>query len=74
MSFGFAVTFALVMLRLLTWPVAPMVPNMPMLMLVAPGATGAMVRLLMVRSTVELAGVRRARAADRREIRESSSR
>ena len=46
--FGFAVTLALVMLRLFTWPVAPIVPNMPMLTLAAPGAMGAMVRLLMV--------------------------
>ena len=47
-TFGFAVTLALVMLRLFTWPVAPIVPNMPMLTPKALGATGAMVRLLMV--------------------------
>ena len=47
-TFGFAVTLALVMLRLLTWPVAPIVPNRPTLMPKALGAMGAMVRLLMV--------------------------
>ncbi len=47
-TFGFAVTLAFVMLTLFTWPVAPIVPNMPMLTLPPLGATGAMVRLLIV--------------------------
>ena len=47
-TFGFAVTLALVMVRLFTWPVAPIVPNMPILTPKALGAMGAMVRLLMV--------------------------
>ncbi len=34
--FGFAVTLALAMLRLLTWPVAPIVPNRPILTLTVP--------------------------------------
>ena len=45
-TFGFAVTFALVMLRLRTIPPAPIAPNMPTFWVVA--SVGAMVRLLIV--------------------------
>jgi hypothetical protein len=47
-TFGFAVTLAFAMLRLLTWPVAPIDPNRPMLTLPLLCAVGAMFRLLMV--------------------------
>ena len=47
-TFGFAVTLALVMLRLFTWPVAPIDAEHADTDAVALGAMGAMVRLLMV--------------------------
>ena len=45
-TFGFAVTLALVMLKLRTTPPAPITPNMPTFWVVA--RIGAMVRLLIV--------------------------